>query len=261
MYHSPRSRLLSTMEEGQIQMAALGRSRVRGWLHRYLPPELVGTTAALLAALALASSGLERAVIAAAWAEAIAFYAYVTIREFRRHAGRRASAARAPRGTGRAGGVRRGRGRGHDPPAAAPDVRVRGRAGRPDPGCDRGEARLGRRVLRACDPRLRVPRAGPGMSALPLAVDPLSPAALDALFLPSPFLALDLDAVERAYGRVRRALPRVALALRGQVQPRAGAARPPARARSRLRDRLADRAEAALDAGGRPRRACSSATP
>ena len=41
--------------------------------------------------------------------------------------------------------------------------------------------------------------------------DPLSPAALDALCLPSPFLALDLDAVERAYGRIRRALPRVAL--------------------------------------------------
>ena len=37
---------------------------------------------------------VERAVIAAAWAEAIAFYAFVTIREFRRlRAGRRASGA------------------------------------------------------------------------------------------------------------------------------------------------------------------------
>ena len=82
------------MEEGQIQVATLRHSRARGWLHRYLPAEIVGTTAALLAALALASSGLERAVIAAAWAEAIAFYAFVTLREFRRlHVGRRASGA------------------------------------------------------------------------------------------------------------------------------------------------------------------------
>jgi hypothetical protein len=82
------------MEEGQIQVATLRQSRTRTWLHRYLPAEIVGTSAALVAALVLASSGLERAVIAAAWAEAIAFYAFVTIREFRRlRSGRRASGA------------------------------------------------------------------------------------------------------------------------------------------------------------------------
>ena len=82
------------MEEGQIQVAALPRSRARGWLHRYLPAEIAGTSAALVAALVFASGGLERAVIAAAWAEAIAFYAFVTAREFRRrHVGRRASGA------------------------------------------------------------------------------------------------------------------------------------------------------------------------
>jgi ornithine decarboxylase len=49
------------------------------------------------------------------------------------------------------------------------------------------------------------------VSALPAAQAPLSPAALDSLFLPSPFLALDLDAVERAYARMRRALPGIGL--------------------------------------------------
>ena len=39
----------------------------------------------------------------------------------------------------------------------------------------------------------------------------LEPAALDDLRLPSPFLALDLDVVERAYAALRRALPRVGL--------------------------------------------------
>jgi ornithine decarboxylase len=49
------------------------------------------------------------------------------------------------------------------------------------------------------------------VSALPVVHDPLSPEALDPLRLPSPFLALDLDAVERAYVAVRRALPQVAV--------------------------------------------------
>ncbi|MDX6568322.1 MAG: ornithine decarboxylase [Gaiellales bacterium] len=44
------------------------------------------------------------------------------------------------------------------------------------------------------------------MSALRPIHGPLDPAALDALRLPSPFLALDLDAVERAFAGVRRAL-------------------------------------------------------
>jgi ornithine decarboxylase len=40
---------------------------------------------------------------------------------------------------------------------------------------------------------------------------PLDPSALDALALPSPFLALDLDAVGRAYTGLRRALPGIAV--------------------------------------------------
>jgi ornithine decarboxylase len=49
------------------------------------------------------------------------------------------------------------------------------------------------------------------MSALLPVHRPLDPDALEALRLPSPFLALDLDVVERAYAGVRRALPRVGL--------------------------------------------------
>jgi hypothetical protein len=78
------------MEVGPIQVASVGRVRARFWVGRYLPPELVGTTAALAAAAIAASGGVERAVVAAAWAEAIAFYLFVTAREFRvlRHARR-----------------------------------------------------------------------------------------------------------------------------------------------------------------------------
>ena len=86
------------MEEGQIQAATLQPSRARVWLRRYLPAEIVGTSAAIVAAAAAASGGVERAVIAAAWAEAIAFYVFVTIREFRdirRRSLRRASGAAA----------------------------------------------------------------------------------------------------------------------------------------------------------------------
>jgi hypothetical protein len=72
------------MEEGEIGIATLPRSRGHVWLHRYLPAEIAGTSAALAAAALTASGGLERAVVAAAWAEAIAFYAFVTLREFRR---------------------------------------------------------------------------------------------------------------------------------------------------------------------------------
>jgi ornithine decarboxylase len=50
------------------------------------------------------------------------------------------------------------------------------------------------------------------MNALPMADPlPLSPDALDALPHTAPYLALDLDAVERAYLGLRRALPEVAL--------------------------------------------------
>ena len=71
------------MEEGQNRAATLRRVRVRFWVQRYLPPELVGSSAALLAAAIAAGGGVERAVVAAAWAEAIAFYLFVTVREFR----------------------------------------------------------------------------------------------------------------------------------------------------------------------------------
>jgi ornithine decarboxylase len=49
------------------------------------------------------------------------------------------------------------------------------------------------------------------MSALPRLHAPLSPAALDALPFASPFLAVDLGEVDRAYARLRCALPQVAL--------------------------------------------------
>jgi hypothetical protein len=82
------------MQEGQIQAATMRHPRTRVWLHRYLPAELVGSTAAIAAAVVSAGGGVERADNAGAWAEAIAFYAFVTIREFLRlRDGRRASGA------------------------------------------------------------------------------------------------------------------------------------------------------------------------
>ncbi len=72
-----------------------GQRRARVWLHRYLPAEIAGTSAAVAAAAVTARGGVERAVIAAAWAEAIAFYAFVTAREFRRVRRERAVGASA----------------------------------------------------------------------------------------------------------------------------------------------------------------------
>ena len=72
------------MEDGAVGVIALPRSRVRGWVRRYLPAEIAGCSAALVAAVVASGGGLERAVVAAAWAEAIAFYAFVTVRELRR---------------------------------------------------------------------------------------------------------------------------------------------------------------------------------
>jgi hypothetical protein len=86
---------LSTMEEGEIAVAMMPRSRGRVWLHRYLPAEIAGSSAALAAAALAAGGGLERAVVAAAWAEAIAFYAFVTLREFRRIRPRRRTSGAA----------------------------------------------------------------------------------------------------------------------------------------------------------------------
>jgi hypothetical protein len=59
------------------------RARPRIWLRRYLPAEAVATSAALAAALAAARGGTGTAVAAAAWAETLAFYAFVTARELR----------------------------------------------------------------------------------------------------------------------------------------------------------------------------------
>jgi hypothetical protein len=64
-------------------VASAGRSRLRAWVRRYLPAEIVGTSAALLAALATARGGTGDAVVAASWAEALVFYAFVTGRELR----------------------------------------------------------------------------------------------------------------------------------------------------------------------------------
>jgi hypothetical protein len=68
------------------------RRRTRRWLRRYLPAEAAGTSAALVAAAVAARGGIESAVVAAAWAEALGFYLFVTVRELRRRGG-----ARSPR--------------------------------------------------------------------------------------------------------------------------------------------------------------------
>lgn len=65
-----------------MQVATLRSTRIHVWLHRYLPAEIVGSFAAIVAAVASASRGIEAAVLAAAWAEAVAFYCFVTLREF-----------------------------------------------------------------------------------------------------------------------------------------------------------------------------------
>jgi hypothetical protein len=64
-------------------LASTGRSRIGIWVRRYLPAEIAGTSAALVAALASAGGGTGDAVLAASWAEALAFYAFVTGRELR----------------------------------------------------------------------------------------------------------------------------------------------------------------------------------
>jgi hypothetical protein len=70
------------------------RWRPRVWLYRYLPAEIVGTAAALTAAVVATGEGVASAVVAATWAESLGFYAFVTGRELRR--------ARGPRPTPRA---------------------------------------------------------------------------------------------------------------------------------------------------------------
>jgi hypothetical protein len=55
------------------------------WLRRYGPPELLGTLAALLGATlaAQASGGALAAAVAANWAEALAYYAVIFVRDLR----------------------------------------------------------------------------------------------------------------------------------------------------------------------------------
>jgi hypothetical protein len=65
-------------------VAGIGRSRIRVWLRRYLPAEIVGTSAALAGAVFAARGGTGDAVVAASWAEAIGFYLFVTGRELLR---------------------------------------------------------------------------------------------------------------------------------------------------------------------------------
>lgn len=58
---------------------------VGSWLHRYGPPELLGTVAALVgASLVYTASGSElAAAVAANWAEAIGYYGLIIIRDLR----------------------------------------------------------------------------------------------------------------------------------------------------------------------------------
>jgi hypothetical protein len=89
MYQPPRFLLLFSMERGDTLAAGIGRSRARVWLRRYLPAEIVGTSAALAGAAFAARGGTGDAVVAASWAEAIAFYVFVTGRELWRARGPR----------------------------------------------------------------------------------------------------------------------------------------------------------------------------
>jgi len=59
------------------------RAPARRWLARYVPPEIAGTSAAIAAAVVAHGAGRGGAVVAAAWAETAAFYAYVLARELR----------------------------------------------------------------------------------------------------------------------------------------------------------------------------------
>jgi hypothetical protein len=72
------------MREGDLPAGTRVRSRVRVWVYRYLPAEVAGTSAALTAALIAASEGVASAVVAATWAEGLAFYTFVTGRELHR---------------------------------------------------------------------------------------------------------------------------------------------------------------------------------
>src|SRR5262245_10471871 len=89
----PRRRRRYPFGQGEGPVAPGTRGRARRWLRRYLPAEAAGTSAALAAAAVAAPGGLEGAVVAAAWAETLAFYSFVTVRELRG----RGAAWRSPR--------------------------------------------------------------------------------------------------------------------------------------------------------------------
>jgi hypothetical protein len=93
MYQRPPPRVFSCMEGGDMLAGSVGGSRLRGWVQRYLPAEIVGTSAALVAAAVTARGGTGDAVVAASWAEAIAFYLFVTGREVVRRCGTRIRSA------------------------------------------------------------------------------------------------------------------------------------------------------------------------
>ena len=69
-------------------MSTIDGARMRGWLVRYLPLEVLGTIAAMLGAWAAyeASGSLAIAAIAGALAESVGYYALVVVRAARGHA-------------------------------------------------------------------------------------------------------------------------------------------------------------------------------
>jgi hypothetical protein len=60
-----------------------GTHKLREWLRRYLPAEAAATAGALAGAAVVLGAGPGRAAVAAAWGEAVAFYAFVVGRELR----------------------------------------------------------------------------------------------------------------------------------------------------------------------------------
>jgi len=69
-------------------MSTIDRVRVKGWVLRYLPLEVLGTIAALVAAWAAyeASGSLAIAAIAGSLGESVGYYALVIVRSARGHA-------------------------------------------------------------------------------------------------------------------------------------------------------------------------------
>ena len=88
------------MGEAQAPVSQ-SRWRPRVWLYRYLPAEIVGTAAALAAALIATGEGVASAVVAATWAESLGFYGSSpggSCDALAAHAGRRGALVLALRG-------------------------------------------------------------------------------------------------------------------------------------------------------------------